>query len=48
MAILYALHDGSVPSQELAEGKLAVILADEPQWCEVLDVSAVEFEVSAN
>jgi hypothetical protein len=52
---LYALRDRSVdelieffPSQEAAERTLAEILADEPQWSELLDLIAVEFEVSAN
>lgn len=53
--LLYALRDRSVaelieffPSEEAAEETLVEILADEPQWRELLDMTLVEFEVSGN
>lgn len=55
MPVLYALRDRSVdelieffPSEEVADQTLAEILADEPEWCELLAVLPVKFEVSPN
>jgi hypothetical protein len=53
--LLYALRDRSLdeligffPSQEQAEATLVEILADEPQWRELLDVLPVYLDISPN
>jgi hypothetical protein len=49
--LLYGLHDRQIErvvewytSREAAERELAVILADEPEWVELLEVVRVDFD----